>query len=71
MRHCHKQIGDESFRSPRNTIKEFLDLLATLEQNPQASWEELLGHVKVHKDRGESLLGAPDDEDDELVSFTL
>ena len=71
MHHCHKQIGDESFRSPRNTIKEFLDLLATLEQNPQVSWEELLGHVKVHKDRGKSLLGASDDEDDELVSFTL
>jgi hypothetical protein len=71
MRHCHKQIGDESFRSPRNTIKEFLDLLATLEQNPQANWETLLGHVKVHHDVGESLLDVNHDEDDELVSFKL
>lgn len=69
MRHCHKQIGDESFRSPRNTIKEFLDLLATLEQNPTANWETLLGHVKVHHDVGESLLNH--DEDDELFSFKL
>lgn len=69
MRHCHKQIGDESFRSPRNTIKEFLDLLATLEQNPTANWETLLGHVKVHHDVDESLLNH--DEDDELVSFKL
>lgn len=71
MRHCHKQIGDESFRSPRNTIKEFIDLLATLDQNSTANWETLLSHVKVHQGFGESLLDIAHDEDDELVSFKL
>ncbi len=32
--HCRKQIGDAYFRTPRNTIREFLGLLAVLEQNP-------------------------------------
>jgi hypothetical protein len=69
MRHCHKQIGDDSFRSPRNTIKEFIDLLATLEQNPTANWETLLGHVKVGIDHGDAMIDPIDD--DELVSFKL
>jgi hypothetical protein len=29
-----------------------VNLLSVLEQNPQASWRELLGAVEVHKDEG-------------------
>ncbi len=71
MRHCYKQVGDASFRTPRNTIKEFIDLLAVLEQNKQANWETLLGYVKVKADHGESMVDSADSEDDELVSFKL
>jgi len=73
MQHCHKQIGDASFRTPRNTIKEFVDLLAVLEQNKEALWETLLDQVKVAEDHGESIIdiGVDDDEDDELVNFRL
>jgi hypothetical protein len=29
MQHCEKKIGEAYFRTPRNTIKAFLDLLVT------------------------------------------
>lgn len=50
MEHCNKRIGEAYFRTPRNTIKAFLDLLAVLEQNPDAKWEQLLGQVEVQPD---------------------
>ena len=45
--HCSPAIGDAYFRTPRTTIKRFLDLLAVLEQNPEQPWEQLLGAVPV------------------------
>ena len=69
MRHCHNLIGDESFKSPRNTIKEFLDLLAVLDQNPNTSWEMLLNRVKVTID-SEGVINL-DDADYELGGFKL
>lgn len=50
MEHCSKRIGDAYFRTPRNTVKAFLDLLAVLEQNEGRSWRDLLGSVQVAPD---------------------
>lgn len=50
MRHCSTQIGSAYFRTPRITIKAFLDLLAVLQQNRGASWQQLLGSVQVVPD---------------------
>lgn len=47
MRHCSERIGDAYFRTPRNTIKAFLDLLAILDQNPNATWQDLVGRVDL------------------------
>lgn len=52
MEHCSKRIGDAYFRTPRTTITSFINLLSVLEQNPKASWQELLGGVQVLKDEG-------------------
>jgi hypothetical protein len=49
--HCSKKIGDDYFRTPRNTIRAFLDLLAILEQNPGAEWTTLLGAIDITLDR--------------------
>lgn len=72
MEHCHKRIGEAYFRTPRTTITAFLSLLAVLEQNPEASWEQLVGSVEVLSDPG----GAADhevipDAGDEFASFKL
>jgi hypothetical protein len=76
MEHCAKRIGEAYFRTPRTTITSFVNLLSVLEQNPQASWRELLGHVEVVKDEGTDVeevlepIEAPAGGDD-LASFRL
>lgn len=52
MEHCAKRVGDAYFRTPRTTITSFINLLAVLEQNPGARWEDLVGAVDVRADEG-------------------
>ncbi len=68
MDHCFKKVGEAYFRTPRTTIKAFLDLLAVLEQNPGTTWQELLGSVVLAEDRNPDL--APLDEPDNLDGTT-
>ena len=67
MLHCSERIGDAYFQTPRNTIREFVGLLSVLEQNPGASWREILGSVEIAADRDGDL----HDGDDELTSFRI
>lgn len=55
MHHCAERIGDAYFRTPRNTIKGFLDLLAVLEQNPEHSWQDLLSGVTLERESNPDL----------------
>jgi P-loop Domain of unknown function (DUF2791) len=75
MEHCSKRIGDAYFRTPRNTITAFINLLSVLDQNPKASWQELLGGVQVLKDEGPDTSDIPDADvpasGDDLASFRL
>ncbi|MCE1236108.1 MAG: ATP-binding protein [Hyphomicrobiales bacterium] len=74
MTHCEKRIGEAYFRTPRNTVKAFVDLLSILEQNPGADWRERLGMVGIVIDRGaevETLLPEQDEPDDELTDLKL
>ena len=75
MEHCSKRIGDAYFRTPRNTITAFVNLLAVLEQNPGVKWNDLLGQVQIQQDSNPDIeaLESDDsaDEDDELASFKL
>lgn len=48
--HCRKQIGEAYFRTPRNTIRAFLDLLSALEQNPGTDWRGLLSGLRITPD---------------------
>ena len=70
MAHCNQRIGEAYFRTPRNTIKAFVQLLSILEQNPSAQWAEIIGTVSVDEDEAESEQGG-DADDDELASLTL
>ncbi len=80
MRHCAQTVGDAYFRTPRNTVRAFTDLLAVLEQNPGAEWEALLGGVALEEERNPDLEPLADDSeaaedvaagDDDLTSFQL
>lgn len=65
MRHCAQQIGEAYFRTPRNTIRAFLELQAVLEQNPGVSWRDLLSEVTLAEDRNPDLEPLEDSEDEE------
>ena len=72
MEHCSDRIGDAYFRTPRNTVTAFVNMLSVLEQNPDVDWQTLLGSVDVAEDGGDDMSGLAEDEaNDELASFKL
>lgn len=62
MEHCSSRIGDAYFRTPRNTITQFVNLLAVLEQNPGADWRRLIGDVDIPDDVNPDLLPLGEEE---------
>lgn len=50
MSHCANRVGDAYFRTPRTTIKEFVNLLAVLDQNPETPWDALVDRVQLAED---------------------
>lgn len=62
LEHCSKNIGDAYFRTPRNTIKAFVDLLSIVEQNPELSWQSLIGNIKIDSETDNSLVTIADDD---------
>jgi hypothetical protein len=66
MDHCSKRIGEAYFRTPRNTIKAFVQFLSVLDQNPGTNWQDLIGGVAPEQDEPDEL-----DADDELVDLRL
>lgn len=72
MEHCSKRIGDTYFRTPRTTITAFINLLAVMEQNAGATWQELLGGLDVVPDTGATGDQVVEAEgDDEFASFKM
>jgi hypothetical protein len=76
MDHCNRRIGEAYFRTPRTTVKAFVQMLAVLDQNPGAKWQELLGDVQITADdhaqddivRGD---GAQTGDGDDLTSLRI
>ncbi len=81
MKHCSSRIGDAYFRTPRTTVKEFVNLLAVLDQNPGVKWSDLIDRVEIeaetNPDLVESGVGASSSvpkaasADDNLIHFRL
>lgn len=72
LHHCNQTIGDMYFRTPRNTIKAFLDMLTVIEQDPTISWEKLITSVEVEKEQPADLvLQNKENRDEELADFKL
>lgn len=75
MVHCSNRIGEAYFRTPRNTVKAFVDLLAIIDQNPAVDWKVLLDTVDVAEDRDDlmahDMIDAENDPDDELATFRI
>jgi BREX system ATP-binding protein BrxC/D len=79
MTHCSQRIGEAYFRTPRNTVTAFVNMLAVLEQNPGTNWFDLIEEIEVRADTGDDLsdiedLPGPSEnetEDDSLAAFKL
>ncbi len=73
LAHCSKTIGDAYFRTPRNTIKEFLNMLAVLSQNPEIKWDSLIQKITLDLEQPSDLDEIIEDNsaDDTLASFKL
>jgi hypothetical protein len=72
MERSSRTLGDAAFRTPRMTIKAFLDLLVVLEQNKGTTWQDLMPGVKIEADSGPVEEGLDESGDaDDLVGFKL
>ncbi|MDI1288869.1 MAG: ATP-binding protein [bacterium] len=68
MSHCSARVGDAYFRTPRTTIKEFVNLLAVLDQNPGTDWVQLVGAVDLAPETNPDLAPLIDDGDEPLTA---
>lgn len=71
MLHCSQRIGEAYFRTPRNTVKAFIDLLSVLEQNKQVSWKDLVVQVNIGTEANPDALGSSSEDEDDLATFRL
>lgn len=67
MAHCDRNIGAAYFQTPRNSVRAFVQLLSTLEQNPSVGWSDLIDKTTVEKETAP----AEGEADDELTSIRL
>jgi hypothetical protein len=63
MGHCYQRVGEAYFRTPRNTIKEFVNLLSILEQNPGVKWNDFIENVDVVVESNPDSEPLPEDVD--------
>jgi len=71
MAHCSKKVGDVYFRTPRNTITAFINLLAVLEQNPQARLSDLITQVQIQPEVNPDLLPLQEEESQTSVASVI
>jgi P-loop Domain of unknown function (DUF2791) len=72
MAHCEKKIGEAYFRTPRTTIKQFVDLLNVIGQNPETDWRALIGELEPERDDPQGFTEIVDQDDDgQLTSFRI
>ena len=79
MAHCSQRIGNAYFRTPRNTVTAFVNMLSVIDQNPGTVWQDLVGNVEIKADGGEDMSDivaekaskSGQEGDDELASFRL
>jgi len=71
LRHCSEKIGDAYFRTPRNTIKAFVDILAILDQNDNLKWNDMISLIELHEERVSDMPDVQSPMNDGLADFSL
>ena len=68
MNHCASRVGDAYFRTPRTTIKEFVNLLAVLDQNPGVDWSDLIARIEIVEESNPDLAPIDDEAEDSTAA---
>ena len=68
--HCSKKIGEAYFRTPRNTIRAFADMLSVIEQNKDIAWNNLIDSIEIQEEKVSDMPEIEGSTDD-LADFTL
>jgi hypothetical protein len=75
VEYSRRTLGDDYFRTPRDTVVRFVGLLNLLEQDSSRDWRAALGNVAAEKiaphASAEASHEPPPAEGDDLVSFKL
>ena len=76
MAHCSSRIGEAYFRTPRNTVTAFVNMVAVLQQNRGIEWTDLIEKIEVREDRGDDMTDIDEQVgagpvDDDLSAFRL
>lgn len=74
LQHCSKTIGDSYFRTPRNTIKAFLDMLTVIDQRQDISWGDLIENTVIAAEvssDADVAVTQNADYDEEFTDFSL
>lgn len=76
MQHCNQIIGAAYFRTPRETVRGFVNLLSMLEQYPDKTWRDFIDNLTISKDEEPNYqdiddIGFASRSDDPLKDFTL
>ena len=69
--HCDRTIGAAYFKTPRNTVKEFTDMLSVIEQNRNVRWDDLIGSIEIPEDKPSDMPEAEDSADGGFGNFTM
>lgn len=83
LNHCSNKIGESYFRTPRTTIKSFVDLLSILEQYPNYKWSNIISSIDIQQEVEPSQVGdileatgttvatSTTESDDSFANFSL
>lgn len=81
MTHCNETIGAAYYKTPRETIRSFTQLLFVLEQHPEQRWSDHIEGIPIRADNEPEIadINDPDDAippptggaDEDLASFKL
>jgi hypothetical protein len=76
MRHCSEKVGEAHFRTPRSSVRAFVNLLMVIDQNPGVQWSDLIDAVELESEQNPDLLplegeDSDGDADDELATFRI
>lgn len=69
--HCNKTIGSAYFKTPRNTIKSFIDLLSVLDTSPELTFGDLIKSVNIDSESLSDDTIPNEKKENSLTEFSL